>query len=86
MNNITPKETYLKDTKRADRHMEVMLNPAFHQACSVALLQYVMNMDLLDPRTGPRIEGAKEVLKLLLNLGDATPPKQPDKFEGLKPI
>jgi len=86
MNRITPKETFLEDDKRADRHMEVVLNPEFRGSLETSLLEYAMNLDVKDPFAAARLDGAREVVKIILNLGEPNMPSPPKKYEGLKAI
>ncbi len=86
MNRITPKETFLEDSQRADAHQETVLSPGFGRACESALLEHSMTLDLKDPFAAARLDGAREVIKILLNLGEPNLPPPPKKYEGLKAI
>lgn len=86
MNTITPKDTFLQDSKRADNHMETVLDPQFRHACEVAMLQHAMSFTPGDQAAIYRLDGAKEVIKILLNLGEPNQTAAIKQFEGLKAI
>lgn len=75
MNTLSPKTLFVEDKKRADRHMEFVLSPAFHAAAQVALAEYALLVARKDALAGPFLMGAKEFLEILMNLGD--PKAQP---------
>lgn len=72
MNALTPKADFLKNSRGADQHMEIVLSPQFRGAAGAALLEYVMSLDGGDPRSTYKMAGAREVMNVLLNLGVAS--------------
>lgn len=70
MNILSPKTSFVEDKKRADRHMETMMDPRFHAAAQVALAEYALRVARKDALAGPFLLGAKEFLEILMNLGD----------------
>lgn len=75
-NKISPKQNFIAQSKRADAHQEIVLSPQFKSACESALLEYAMTLPLggNSPdavRAAYQFSGAKDFLRVLLNLGDA---------------
>lgn len=74
MNLITPKLDFIRDSKIADSHQETVLSPKFRKACEVALLEYTLGLSTTTlqsaAETAYKLQGAKDVINVLLNLGD----------------
>lgn len=74
MNLLSPKIFYAEDKKRADRHQEVVLSPAFHMAAQIALAEYALQLaakhEGRDALTSAKLEGVRDYLSILMNLGD----------------
>jgi hypothetical protein len=91
MNRLQPREEFQSaDDKRADVHQEIVLSPRFKEACEVALLEYVMGLSTSSLQTAAetayKIEGAKGVLAVLLNLGDQSKPLIERRNDALTPV
>lgn len=67
--------------------MEIVMSPAFRRAAEVALLEYCVQLNCDDPRAALKIRGAKQVLDILLNLGDMSQSTRPaDEDDKLYPV
>jgi hypothetical protein len=77
---LTPKGDFLKDSKRASTHQEIVANPALKEAIKIALLQYAMDAGGEDAEPnklatiGLRLEGAKGFIDAFMNLGNKSKP------------
>lgn len=69
-NSLSPKSDFLKNTKAAGDFMDIVMNPSFRACVDVALTEYVMRLNAKDPRSAFRIGGARDVLNILMNLGN----------------
>lgn len=81
-NLLSPKIDFLRDSKRADAHQEMVMGPAFRQAAEVAMLEFVHRITTdRNPAqhslVGIQIAGARAFLRELMNLGLAVPREQP---------
>lgn len=78
---IQPKADFLADPKRAGLHQDLVLSPEFREAAKIALLQYAINIGGDDAdinklaQVGLKLEGARGVLSVLLNLGEVSASK-----------
>lgn len=90
MNKLTPKVDFIRDSKIADNHQETVLNPDFRAACGVALLQYTINLSTVNLQSAAenayKIQGAKEVIEVLLNLGDHSQQSSGPSPDNLDPV
>ncbi len=66
--------------------MEVTLSPGFRKACETALLQFAFTLKAEDPTSGARMNAAKDVINILINIGEKEMPSGLPKQTGLKPI
>lgn len=90
--SIFPKAEFQTDPKRAADHQAIVSKSEFKWAMELALLQYTMRVTQgdLSPAelslSGLRIQGAREVLDILSNLGNinAHEPRKPiDQLDHL---
>ncbi len=86
MNYIAPKSDFLLDSKRADNVMEMMLSPGFRRACEASLLHFAFGLKDNDVAAGARMDAARTVINILLNIGEKEMPSGLPKQTGLKPI
>lgn len=86
MNSISPKSRFLSDRALASQHSEMVVHPGFRAAAEAALLNYAIKLDGHDVRSALKIQGAKEVLQELLNLGDPSKPLMQSTTEELNPV
>lgn len=86
ISRISPKESFLSDKTRADRHNETVLNPSFRVACETAFASYLIKQSGSDPRVAPILEGARGVLDELLNLGLPSVPLAPQESKSLRAV
>lgn len=90
--SITPKGSFLSDSKRAGAHQDVVAAPQFRQAVEIALLSYALKLGgaSADAQSlvtvGLRLEGARGVLEELMNLGNPDVPKAAPQTQELDPI
>ncbi len=87
---ISPKDDFLKDTRRASAHQDLMASPQFQEALKVALLELQTRL-LKAPAdtaltTAHRLAGAHALAEVLLNLGEPRPPKQEPANMNLQPV
>jgi hypothetical protein len=90
MITISPKDDFLRDSKRASAHQDLMANPQFQEALKVALLELQVRL-LRAPAdtavtTAHRLAGAQALAETLLNLGEPRPPKQEPANMNLQPV
>lgn len=88
-NIIAPKTDFLKDSKRADRHIEIVMAPEFRHAVTVAFAEYANRLAQFEgerPTAAPKLEGARSVLNILMELGSPTVPENIVQMEQLKPV
>ena len=85
VNKIEPKKDFLTDSKAADRHTEIVMSPEFRHATLIAFAEFASKLDGKNPVSAPKLEGAKEVLNILLELGNPNVPDNVIQMKELEP-
>lgn len=92
MNLLSPKSDFLKDEKRAGAWQDVVANPLFNEAVKHALLSYQMELTKSDSEgpnlavVGLRMQGARQFLEHLMNLGLLTKLPSNTETDTLEPV
>lgn len=90
---IQPKHDFQKDEKTAGRWQDIVASPLFKEAATIAFAAYslelsrekVSGQDLT--LVGVRMQGAQEVLHVLMNLGaHVRIPRQEETIQNLEPV
>lgn len=88
--SLQPKQDFLRDTKKAGTHQDVMASPLFHEAAKMALLEYQRSFMYADAVQGAivslKVKGAHEFLAVLMNLGEPGKPTVTRPDEQLNPV
>lgn len=83
---LNPKERFIADSRAADAHGELCRSPHFIRACEVAWAEFTLKQQTADATTGLRIDGAREFLKTLLNIGEPITPTRNKLPDQLTPV
>lgn len=89
---LSPKASFLADSKAAGEWQDVVASPLFTKAAEAALLQYAVGLGGtgMDGPTlaivGMKLEGAKGMLDALMTLGKLTKPDIDVSNDNLTPI
>lgn len=78
---LDPKADFCRDKQLAGKHQDIVASRDFHEAVKAALLEYQLSLIGGDPTilaaTSLKLQGAKEFIYVLMNLGEPkTPPRQ----------
>lgn len=75
MNALLPKAEFIKNEKLANEYQDLVQNPVFREAAKLALLTYATDLSRHDSSgptlavVGLKLQGAKEMLDVLMNFG-----------------
>lgn len=73
MKGIDPSARFRSDSNRTNNHRDLVENPVFKEAVETAMLSYFLGLDGVDPRSALKLQGAKEMIEKLMNLGLVEP-------------
>ena len=85
MNTLSPKETFISNVARSDAHAELCMRPDFKIAVEYAWAEFAWRQEPTDPTVCVQLKGAREFLKIFLNLGDRTVREQAPLIRNLQP-
>lgn len=92
INTISPKSEFMADEKKAGQFQDLVLSPLFREGAKAALLHYSMSLSKKNTEgptlavVGLRMQGAQEVLEVLMNLGRHVAPEIEGADDHLDPI
>lgn len=86
VNKFSPKSDFIQQHRpEADAHMETVMNPKFKEAVQVAFLEYISSV-AGEPRSIYAIEGIRDFIKVLYNLGQEISPPLSQPSDELEPV
>lgn len=89
-NLLSPRARYQSNHQRSGAHQDIVMSPNFREACEVTLAEYARQLtcdnQLEACAVGYKLQGAKDALNILLNLGDLKAPDYTATPEQLMPV
>jgi hypothetical protein len=90
INTLSPRARFQSNHQRAGAHQDIVMAPNFKDACEITLAEYARQLtcdsQLEACAVGYKLQGAKDALNILLNLGDLKAPDYTATPEQLQPV
>lgn len=87
INKLSPKFDFLSLRKKsASKWQDFVTQPEMKEVVYAALAEYVTTLDANSPVTAPKMGGAREFARMLLNFGNQDNPVHSSDPEELTPV